>query len=80
VLPALTVPIVPDAVRTSGIAGVQTVMAVGSMGSAALFGVVWSQFGQQTAVAGFVLGLLTAIALAAWLLSDQLAASSPAAR
>jgi MFS family permease len=80
VLPALTVPIVPDAVRTSGIAGVQTVMAVGSMGSAALFGVVWSQFGQQTAVAGFVLGLVAAIALATWLLSDQLAASQPAVR
>jgi Na+/melibiose symporter-like transporter len=80
VLPALTVPIVPDAVRTSGIAGVQTVMAVGSMGSAALFGVIWSQFGQQTAVAGFVLGLVAAIALATWLLSDQLAASQPAVR
>jgi MFS family permease len=70
VLPALTAPLVPRGVRTSGIAGVQTVMAVGSMASAALFGVVWSQFGQRTAVAVFAVGLIAAVMLATRLLAD----------
>ena len=77
VLPALTAPLVPENVRTSGIAGVQTVMAVGSMASAALFGVVWSQFGQRTAVAAFAIGLAFAVLLAVRLLAG-LPGSTPA--
>jgi MFS family permease len=68
VLPALTAPLVPAGVRASGIAGVQTLMAVGSMISAALFGVVWSQFGQRTAVAVFAIGLGLAVLVALRLL------------
>jgi hypothetical protein len=68
VLPALTAPIVPEAVRTSGIAGVQTVMAVGSMASAGLFGLVWSRSSQSTAVATFAAALLVAVLVAAWLM------------
>jgi len=71
VLPALTAPLVPAAVRSSGIAGVQTVMAVGGMTSAVLFGVVWSRFGQPTAVAVFTVALAAAIALAWFLLSSS---------
>jgi MFS family permease len=69
VLPAMTAPIVPESVRASGIAGVQTVMAVGSMASAALFGTIWSQFGQRTAVAVFAVGLALAVMAALRLLS-----------
>jgi MFS family permease len=69
VLPALTAPLVPEGVRTSGIAGVQTVMAIGSMLSAALFGGLWARFGQQTAVATFAIALVVAIAVALQLLS-----------
>lgn len=71
VLPALTAPLVPEGVRASGIAGVQTVMAVGSMASAAAFGVIWSQFGRQTAVAVFTVGLTCSIVLALRLLALQ---------
>jgi hypothetical protein len=70
VLPALTAPLVPDRVRASGIAGIQTVMAVGSLASAALFGVIWSQFGRQSAVAVFAAGLAVAIMLAVRLLAN----------
>jgi MFS family permease len=69
VLPALTAPLVPEGVRTSGIAGVQTVMAVGSMLSAAVFGAIWARFGQQAAVASFAIGLAVAIVVALRLLS-----------
>ncbi len=71
VLPALTAPLVPENLRTTGIAGVQTVMAVGGMLSAVLFGIVWSQFGQLTAVALFAAGLAAAIGLATRLLLER---------
>jgi Na+/melibiose symporter-like transporter len=77
VLPALTAPLVPEAVRASGIAGVQTVMAVGSMASAALFGGVWARFSQQTAVAVFAIALAVAVLLALRLLRAE-PASAPA--
>lgn len=70
VLPALTAPIVPEGVRTSGIAGVQTVMAVGSMLSAAVFGALWARFGQPAAVACFAIGLAVAVAVALRLLGN----------
>jgi MFS family permease len=71
VLPALTAPIVPVAVRASGIAGVQTVMAVGGGISAALFGAVWAQLGQRTAVASFAIALAVAVVLALRLLLTE---------
>jgi MFS family permease len=71
VLPALTAQIVPESVRTSGIAGVQTVMALGSMASAAVFGTIWSQLGQQAAVGCFTIGLALAIGLALKLLQPS---------
>jgi MFS family permease len=70
VLPALTAPLVPERVRASGIAGIQTVMAVGSLASAALFGAIWSQSGRQTAVAVFAAGLAVGVVLAVRLLAD----------
>jgi MFS family permease len=69
VLPALTAAIVPVAVRSSGIAGVQTVMAVGNMVSALLFGTLWARFDPVTAVAAFSVGLTLAIVVAARLLA-----------
>lgn len=68
VLPALTVPLVPKAVRGSGIAGVQTVMAVGALGSAVLFGSIWSRFSPTAAVATFGIVLLLVVGIAALLL------------
>jgi MFS family permease len=78
VLPALTAPIVPESVRTSGIAGVQTVMAVGSMLSATVFGTVWSHFGQLQAVAAFAVGLGLAIPVALRLLGGVGRSALPA--
>ena len=68
VLPALTVPIVPEAVRGSGIAGVQTVMALGALGSAVIFGAVWTRFDPVTAVAAFAVALAALVLVAARLL------------
>jgi MFS family permease len=69
VLPALTAPVVPAAVRSSGIAGVQTVMAVGSMCSAALFGTIWSHGGMHLAVGVFTAGLALSVLVAVPLLA-----------
>ena len=65
VLPALVVPLVPEAVRATGIAGVQAVTALGALVSAAGFGAVWTAFGLDAAVATHALALLAATALAA---------------
>lgn len=65
VLPALTVPLVPEAVRATGIAGVQAVTALGALGSAAVFGAVWTVLGLDAAVASFALALLGLTLLAA---------------
>ena len=70
VLPALTVPLVPESVRGSGIAGVQTVMAAGNLLSAVLFGTLWATFGPHAAVGTFALLLLAVAGLAAWLIAD----------
>lgn len=64
VLPALTAPLVPAEVRGTGIAGVQTVMALGAMISATGFGVVWARFGQTVAVIGFACALAVAVVVA----------------
>jgi hypothetical protein len=68
VLPALTAPQVPASVLGSGIAGVQTVMALGALGSAVLFGGLWARFGSDAAVLTFAVGLLAAVAVGARLL------------
>ena len=68
VLPALTAPLVPDTVAGTGIAGVQTVMAVGGMLSAAIFGGLWARFGPQAALGCFAVALLLAVGVATVLL------------
>ena len=73
VLPALTVPVVPEAVRGSGIAGVQTIMALGALGSAVVFGAVWTRFDQLTAVGVFACALAVLVLVAARLLRQPAA-------
>jgi len=71
VLAALVAGLVPPHLRGTGIAGVQTASALGALGSAAVFGTLWSRFGQPAAVSGFVLALLLVSTVAAVLLRDR---------
>lgn len=57
VLAALTVPLVPEELRGSGLAGVQTVVAAGRFAAAIGFGAVWTYADVDTALAVFGLGL-----------------------
>jgi len=79
VLPALTAPMVSKGVRSTGIAGVQTMMAIGGMLSAAVFGGLWAGFGQRTAVGCFLAGLTLAIGASLLLLRGPRPASAAVA-
>jgi MFS family permease len=68
VLPALTAPVTPERVRTSGIAGVQTMVAVGGLFSSMLFGILWTRLGVGAVLGGWTGALVVVIALSAWLL------------
>jgi hypothetical protein len=68
VLAALTSTLVPVGARGTGLAGVQTVVALGGLASAVVFGVLWSRFGPQQAVVCFAAALAVGVALAALLL------------
>jgi MFS family permease len=64
VLSALTVPLVQDSVRSTGLALVQTSVAVAKLFSAVLFGLVWSASGQHAALVVFTVALAAALPLA----------------
>lgn len=61
VLSALTVPMVPEALRSSGLAGVQTVVALGRFAAAIGFGAIWTMASVDTALV--VYGIALALAL-----------------
>lgn len=65
VLAALGSAIVPDAVRGSGLALLNTTTGVGSLLSSVAFGALWTLTGTRTAVAVFGAALLVAMGLAA---------------
>lgn len=65
VLPAIAAALSPSGVRGSGIAVVQTAVAGGRLLSAVLFGLVWTVFSQQLALAGFAIALAAGLPLAA---------------
>lgn len=66
VLPALAVPLIPEALRTTGLALLQTGQALAYFVSSAVFGLVWQQAGVATAclaAAGIAVLLLPLCAL-----------------
>lgn len=68
VLSALTVPLLPEGQRSSGLAGVQTAVAVGRFSAAVLFGAVWTHTDAHTALLLFGVALTCVLPLAALLL------------
>jgi hypothetical protein len=68
VLMALGSAVLPDAVRTTGLAVLTTATAVARLGASVVFGMVWMRFGVKPAVSIYLVGLAIAIALAlvAW--------------
>lgn len=68
VLAALASLLIPEASRASGISAAQTVVALARFCASVGFGVLWQFAGLSTAVLVMSIGLVVAIALAAWLL------------
>ena len=64
VLMALGSAILPDAVRTTGLAVLTTATALARFGASLVFGFVWMRIGIKPAVAVFMVGLAVAIAIA----------------
>jgi MFS family permease len=67
VLSALTAPILPSHVRSTGLSIVQATQAIGRAAGAIAFGVLWSTFGLTAAVWIYMLALVAAIAVVALL-------------
>ncbi|WP_435243128.1 MFS transporter [Streptomyces cucumeris] len=76
VLMALVSPVLPAALRTTGMALVQTVQALAYFVSSVAFGVAWSQWGAATASAVAAGAVLLAVALTSGLLARPLAEES----
>ena len=68
VLAALASTLVPQAMRASGIATAQTVVALSRFVSSLLFGALWTGLGRSTAVYVVAAALVVAVAVAWWLL------------
>jgi MFS family permease len=64
VLMAVTGPLLPERLRASGMAGVQTVQAVARLASSVLFGAAWTTWGSTGAVVAAAAGLVAAIVAA----------------
>ena len=64
VLMALGSAVLPESVRTTGLAVLTTATALSRLASSLVFGVVWMRFGVKPAVAVFMVGLAIAIVLA----------------
>jgi hypothetical protein len=75
VLSALTSRVLPDALRSSGLALVQTVVALGKLVSALTFGALWSYAGLSTALTAFAVALGLGIAVVVPLLRAVASAS-----
>jgi MFS family permease len=76
VLSALTSRVLPEALRSSGLALVQTVVAIGKMVSALAFGAIWSFASLSNALAIFATALAVGIALALPLLRSAVSAAN----
>jgi hypothetical protein len=70
-LAALTSAVLPAGVRTSGLALVATGTALSRLAGSVLFGAVWAVWGLRAALAGFLVGQLVAVAVAALVLARQ---------
>ncbi|REE97154.1 MFS transporter [Thermomonospora umbrina] len=68
VLMAAAGPLVPEALRTSGLAILQTGQALARLVSSVLLGAAWTCWGPGPAVIAAALSLLVALPIAAWLL------------
>jgi hypothetical protein len=75
VLMAVTGPLLPERLRASGMAGVQTVQAVARLLSSALFGVAWTALGSTGALAAACAALAAAVGGAAALAPARRAAA-----
>ena len=64
VLMALGSAVLPESVRTTGLAVLTTATALARLGSSLAFGMVWMRFGVGPAVSIFMVGLAIAIVLA----------------
>ncbi len=64
VLMALASAVLPPALRASGLALVVTATSLARLLASITFGVLWTAFGLQTAVAAFAVGLVVALVLA----------------
>lgn len=71
VLMALGSMILPEDLRSSGLALLTTMTNIGRLVASILFGALWSWQGMSTAIWFFVGGLTLATALAAWLISSS---------
>jgi MFS family permease len=63
ILMALGSSLLPEPLRTSGLAILMTALAMARILGSAVFGLSWSRFGLQLTVAGYMLGLAAAIAI-----------------
>ena len=61
---ALASAVIPDELRSSGLAWLTTVTTAGKFGASLLFGVVWGFWGPSGAVSCFLVGMVVAIPLA----------------
>jgi hypothetical protein len=70
---ALGSAVLPESVRTTGLAVLTTATALARLASSLVFGAVWMRFGVRPAVAVFMVGLVIAIALSivAWPRSER---------
>jgi MFS family permease len=71
VLMALAGPVLPQGLRTTGIAVIQTSQAVAYFGSSVLFGLAWQLWGAQPAILAAALAVLPAMVVIAALLGAR---------
>ena len=78
VLMALASTVLPPALRASGLALVVTATSLARLLASVVFGVLWTAFGLETAVASFGVGLVAAMALAGLTLRRSKREAAPA--
>jgi len=71
VLAAMASAILTPELRTSGLALMNTATSVSRLVSSVLFGWLWASGTMKTAVWVFLLGLLAAVLMSAWILAQQ---------
>ena len=71
VLMAMAGGVLPDGLRTTGIAIIQTGQALAYLGSSVLFGVAWTLWGEHHALVVAAVAVAAAIPLTAWMLGRR---------